>query len=142
MKAAVDTVLKPSTEHILKFHKTGLGTLNFEEISELENYTYLWNIDGDLWDMEWDMNPKGFVNETDSKDVRQQLININDLRQTALAPIRNFSENFRGSARDMAAAVWLNVWAAPPLQGRALPMYSIWRFAKQASAQYRKRSTR
>ena len=106
VKAAVDTVLKPSTEHILKFHKTGLGTLNFEEISELENYTYLWNIDGDLWNTEWDMNPKGFVNETDSKDVRQQLIHINDLRQTALSPILNFSENFRGSARDMAAAVF------------------------------------
>ena len=40
---------KLSTEGILRFHKTGLGTLTYEEISLLENYTYLWNIDGNVW---------------------------------------------------------------------------------------------
>lgn len=106
VKAAIDTVLKPSTENILKFHKTGLGTLGFEEIAELENYTSLWNIDGDVWNMQWDMNPKGFVNEDESEDIKQQLNRINDLKQTALKPIQGFSENFRGNTKDMAAAVF------------------------------------
>ena len=63
VSAAAETAIKRNTESILRFHKTGLGTLDLKEISELENYTYLWNIDGKLWEREWIMDPRGFVSD-------------------------------------------------------------------------------
>ncbi len=95
--------LKLSTENILRFHKTGLGTLKNDEISTLENYTYLWNIDGNLWLKEWDMNPQGLRNE--SSDSSKELENINSLRIRAIKPLLSFKESFKGTAADMATAI-------------------------------------
>lgn len=95
--------LKLSTENILRFHKTGLGTLNTEEISALENYCYLWNIDTTQWLEDWTMNPKGLT--SDINDNSDELENLNLLRKKAIKPLLNFKENFKGSASDMARAL-------------------------------------
>ncbi|MBQ3052892.1 MAG: exodeoxyribonuclease V subunit gamma [Clostridia bacterium] len=102
--------LKFSTESILRFHKTGLGTLSTEEISTLENYTYLWNINGDVWLQEWKADIRGFVsNEKDSKEKTQEYIDaledINKLRQRAIEPLLQFKEEFKGNSEKMAAAI-------------------------------------
>ncbi len=104
--AAVQAAITPSTENILRFHKTGLGTLTYDEIATLENYTTLWHIDGELWHREWDMDPRGFVSEPEEE--RQQaeaLTAINALRQKALSVFTDFEMAFSGTAADMAAAV-------------------------------------
>ncbi len=98
--------LKFSTENILRFHKTGLGTLTVDEISELENYTYLWNIDGSSWLSDWEMDVRGFVTGDDKKEENaDKLKNINILRAKAIAPLTKFKENFYGNARNMASAI-------------------------------------
>lgn len=95
-----------STENILKFHKTGLGTLNFDEITTLENYTYLWNINGDLWLKNWDMDVRGFVaSEQDNHQLNEELENLNVLRQKAIKPIINLKSNFLGNAKTYATAI-------------------------------------
>ena len=101
-KAAIEAV-KLSTEEILKFHKTRLGTLSFNEISDLENYCYLWNINGENWLKEWDMNPEGFDSFTD--DSEDKLKYLNELRVRALNPILKFKESFKGNAKQMATAI-------------------------------------
>ena len=106
VNAALEFALKPASESILRFHKTGLGTLSGEEISALENYVYLWNIDSSLWQTDWTMDPRGFVSEDeDKKDNKAELEKINGLRQKAAAPLYAFKEKFRGTAADMSRAV-------------------------------------
>lgn len=106
VNAALEFALRPSSESILRFHKTGLGTLSVEEISSLENYVFLWNIDGSTWNNDWTMDPRGFVSEEGEKsEDSAELEKINMLRQKAAAPLIAFKEDFKGTAADMSRAV-------------------------------------
>jgi ATP-dependent helicase/nuclease subunit B len=93
-----------SRENILRFHKTGLGTLTFDEISVLENYTILWDIEGKLWQEEWDMNPKGLTNSGEVDG--EKLAEINRLRKKAIEPLNEFKKSFCGDAKTMAKALY------------------------------------
>ena len=106
VNAALEFALRPASDSILRFHKTGLGTLSREEISALENYVYLWNIDGSKWQTDWTMDPRGFVSEDEGKGAdKAALEKINSLREKAAAPLYAFKEKFRGTAEDMSRAV-------------------------------------
>ncbi|MBE6787078.1 MAG: hypothetical protein E7537_01885 [Ruminococcaceae bacterium] len=94
-----------STENILKFHKCGINLLTVDEISLLENYTYLWNINGPLWLEEWDMDTRGFVTDESSNENKIELEKINILRQKAIAPLVKFKQEFKGNAKLMSKAV-------------------------------------
>jgi ATP-dependent helicase/nuclease subunit B len=94
-----------STENILRFHKSGIGVLTNYEISKLENYTYLWNINGKTWTYNWDMDVRGFVVDKPSDDIKNELLEINDLRQKAIGPIINFKNSFKDNAFEMSKAI-------------------------------------
>lgn len=95
-----------STEAILNFHKTGLGTLNTEEISLLENYTFVWGIKGKTWLSDWTMDPRGFTNSNDDDGtVAKELENLNRIRKLAIKPLYNFKEGFCDNARNMSKAL-------------------------------------
>lgn len=103
--AALQASLKLTSESILRFHKTGLGTLTTEEISELENYVFLWNIDGEMWKNEWVMDPRGFVYGEDQVPASsEELERINRLRIKAAEPVLTFKKECSGTAADMAGA--------------------------------------
>lgn len=42
-----------STEALLRYTKTGLTEISPEQLSQLENYCYKWDIDGEIWDNEF-----------------------------------------------------------------------------------------
>ncbi len=95
-----------NTSNILRFNKTGLGNLTFDEIFELESYVYLWNIDGDAWLKTWDMNPKGFTTEQiDPNEFSKNLKFLNNLRIKAITPILNFKQKFNTNAKNMVSAI-------------------------------------
>ncbi len=94
-----------STESILRFHKSGINLLSIEEISELENYTYIWKINGDLWLKDWDMDVRGFVTDEPDETIIENLSKINDLRRRALEPILLFKDNFYGDVKQMSKAI-------------------------------------
>ncbi len=94
-----------STQNILDFLKSGISVLNTSEISLLENYAYLWNINGSMWLENWDMNVRGFVTDEPSEDDLKQLEAINILRKKAIKPIINFKENFKDNAPKMCKAI-------------------------------------
>ena len=94
-----------STENILRFHKSGISLLSVEEISRLENYTYLWNIKGKLWLNEWDMDVRGFVTDELDDDSKEKLEEINAIRRKAITPIINFKEKFNSNAYNMSKAI-------------------------------------
>ena len=102
--AMIQAILKGDSESILRFHKTGLGTLNTAEISELENYVTLWNIEGDMWRHEWIMDVRGFVSD-DTEPDEKALGEINKLRKRAISPLEKLRAEFGGTAEDMAAAL-------------------------------------
>ena len=85
--AASAVVRNFSTENILRFHKSGIGVLTLDEITTLENYTYLWNIEGEQWLNEWSMDPDGFsAQEILSDETKVKIAKINKLRENAIKP--------------------------------------------------------
>lgn len=106
---AVDAAIKAldfDTDNILRFHKTGLGNLSPEEISKLQNYCFIWNIKGDVWNKEWDMNPSGFsADERFFKNNAEELKELNNLRIKAIKPINNLKNSFYGSAKRRVRAI-------------------------------------
>lgn len=107
VSAAIEAVISLSTDSILRFHKTGLGALDLDEIAILENYTFLWGIEGRKWNENWDMDPRGFVTDEVKDEELKELEKINNLRKKAIAPINNFSATFSGTALNMAKAVYM-----------------------------------
>lgn len=110
VESAIEFAISLKSENIFRFHKSGIGMLSLEEISELENYCLLWNIEGENWNINWTMNPKGFVSEDENKDDNkekndQKLKTLNMLRKKALAPLEKFKEEFKGRAQDRARAI-------------------------------------
>ena len=81
LQSAMKAADRYHSEDILRFLKTELADLSFKEISELENYVYIWKIEGEMWKNEWTMSPSGFdgFNENDEK----KLAELNELRKRA-----------------------------------------------------------
>lgn len=57
------------SEELLKYGKTGLAGVSWEEISLLENYCYKWNVDGDFWVNEF---PEG--EDKEPERIRKKLV--------------------------------------------------------------------
>lgn len=107
--AGFEAIERYNSEHIFKFLKSGIGTLERDEISDLENYCYLWNISGKQWFNEWDMNPFGFVTKDDpgydEQAVNIQLERLNGIRKRAIEPLKIFENSLKGNVRNMCRAV-------------------------------------
>ena len=78
-----------STDTLMRLAKTGLTDLSVEEISSLENYVLLWQINGKKWLDEWTANPKGLGEKMLESDIAE-LRRINDIRVRLIAPINKF----------------------------------------------------
>ena len=104
--AAANAAKNFCTENILSFHKSGINILNIDEITTLENYAYLWNIDGALWKNEWTMDPDGFAADGElSQPKKDRLATINQIRQKAVEPLLVLKKNFCGTAQEMSRAL-------------------------------------
>lgn len=64
----------------MRLLKTGLTALSGDEISELENYAFLWNIDGSKWRRDFTENPDGLGFDVTEKS-QEKLIRLNDIRK-------------------------------------------------------------
>ena len=106
--AALNCISTFDTDQIFRFVKTGLASdMTDEEISELENYVFLWNISALSWINEWDMDPTGF-SETDPKredEIKKILEKINGLKHKAIDPIIAFRRSFGESVKEKAEAI-------------------------------------
>lgn len=94
------------SDDLLSLAKTGLCGVSDDEISELENYVYLWNIDGDDWKKVFNRSTKGFVADIDEKDSKK-LKQINITREKIVEPLLYFSAvRNRKTAREISEAVY------------------------------------
>lgn len=94
------------SDDILSLAKTGLTYVSDEDINELENYIYLWNISGSKWTRPFENSTKGFVNEISASD-KARLEKINETREKIIAPIIKFKNAVKGSdAMNISASVY------------------------------------
>lgn len=83
------------TESIMRFLKTGLTPLCVDEISTLENYVYLWQIDRSQWKNEFFKNPFGF-GECTEEDKETSLKPLNEMREAVVLPLISLKESMTG----------------------------------------------
>lgn len=95
------------TEELLRLLKTDLGPLEPLETAELENYVYMWRLDGSAWEREWTENPDGLdAPVTSSSGYR--LARLNDWRRRVMEPLITLRRRLRGdiTGRDFALALY------------------------------------
>ena len=95
------------TETILRLLKTDLWTLSPVQIAELENYVYMWRIEGKAWEQDWTENPAGMDAEMHTAQ-RTQLERLNTHRRRLMASLSALRKELRGavSGRQFAMAIY------------------------------------
>ncbi len=82
------------TEDILAYMKTGLLGLSGEDISNLENYAYVWKLNGKAWKSDFTRHPEGYGKKFDEK-TEEQLAKINETREKVIAPLVKFADSIK-----------------------------------------------
>ncbi len=82
------------TETLMRYLKTGLAGFDTEEISDVENYCYLWNLSGSSWLSDWSQNPRGFGEKITDGDIAE-LERLNGIRKRIVAPLYTLREKLR-----------------------------------------------
>lgn len=90
------------TESLMRYLKTGLSGFTTEEISAVENYTYLWTINGSQWIREWTQNPAGFGEEA-GEEEKSELEYLNSIRRRIVAPLYDLKEKLADTTGEKAA---------------------------------------
>lgn len=80
---------------IFRICKTGLMGISIEEISEIENYCFMWDITGKKWLSPFTENPDGLGEKMTDERV-STLERLNTLRESIVSPIKELREGFEG----------------------------------------------
>lgn len=109
LTSAIKSAISMNTEDILKMLKTGLCDLDLDSIIKLENYAYIWNIDGKKWLNDWNMSAKGFKSVDISKEDAEKLIleakEINEIRKQVIKPLEALRLGLSGTAESICRAI-------------------------------------
>ena len=82
-------------EDVLRYLKSGLSPVGFEQCCELENYIYVWRIHGGGWLQEWTGSPRGFSSDPSAAEDAAALSRLNDARRAVAEPFVRFNEKIR-----------------------------------------------
>lgn len=95
-----------NTESIMRFLKTGLTALTTDDISYLENYVYLWQINGSEWKRDFSKSPFGF--DFAAEDEKEKaLAKLNEMRKTIIEPLLDLREKLKNKdGFEMTRAVY------------------------------------
>ncbi len=94
------------TDALLEMLKTGVSGFTDEEISDLENYAFLWRLGGPDWRAEFTRHPRGFGQEETEED-RLYLDYLNGLRRRLMEPLLRFAAATRdASGGEISQAVF------------------------------------
>ncbi len=95
LMSAFDALLANfESSKILKMLKTGLCPLSLENVSELENYVFMWNINGKEWKSEFVKSPSGFDTGNKERDD-ERLIEIEKSRQVMITPLLKLEKGLK-----------------------------------------------
>lgn len=91
-----------SLDAVMRYLKTGLAGYTTEEISTLENYALLWNINGNRWLQEWTAHPGGYGSDLFDKDA-ELLAAVNQVRAGVSKPLAKLRAGFEDADGESAA---------------------------------------
>ncbi len=100
--SAIEAALSFDSEHIFRYLKTGLASVTPEEISELENYAFVWNINSSKWFKGWNLNPTG-LNDNNNKTFENN--ELNAIRERVVIPLLSLKKGLSGTVCDMCKAI-------------------------------------
>lgn len=86
-KAVLDSLTDSfSNENIMRYIKSALSPLSFEESAALEKYALIWGIGKSGWASDFKMDPRGFGNAP-SEESQKALDELNGYRKRAIIPL-------------------------------------------------------
>jgi len=93
------------TATLLSLMKTGLWDLTLSQIAKLENYAYVWSVDGAGWLKEFTQHPLGMG---DKRPDEEEMKELNRLRKRAVMPLVEFRTRWKtcGTVIDFCRAVY------------------------------------
>ena len=91
----------------MRYLKTGLAGVETDEISQAENYAYMWKIGSGGWLKEWTQNPRGFGEEMNDDD-RLELDALNEIRKKIINPLYTLRDRLRDTTGEEAAEAIYN----------------------------------
>lgn len=95
MLSAVDIAVSGfSCDSVMRVLKTGMTNLTVEDISELENYVLMWQINGNKWLNDWTAHPEGLGETMHEKDT-ERLDSINNIRKSIVGPLQKFRNELK-----------------------------------------------
>ena len=95
-----------TTENLMRYLKTGLTALSWDEIADAENYALLWDLSAKGWQRPWTENPDGFGKEMNEKRL-ERLRELNDIRERIVLPLLALREELKGkNVRGVMAALY------------------------------------
>lgn len=95
-----------NSEYIFRLIKTGLCFLDENEIAEIENYVFTWDITGKKWLEDFSGNPDGFGSE-ETERSNERLSAINETRRKIIQPIISLRESLQGeSGKNVAEKIY------------------------------------
>ncbi len=78
----------------LRYLRSPLSQLSPDLCDLVENYAIIWGIRGQKWTTEWPWHPEGLNGEW-SDESRQILVQLNEARDLAIAPLYQLQKDFR-----------------------------------------------
>lgn len=94
-----------STDEIMKLLKSGLLKISSDDVTYLQQYIYLWGIDGDDWKTDWVKNPFG-LKDTQKPRIESALSRLNEIRKSIIKPLMIFKGSAERTAEDWCRAVY------------------------------------
>lgn len=94
------------SDDIFSLLKTGLTDLDNQSINDLENYAFLWNINGSKWKKEFVDSTKGFVEEITESD-QERIDELNVSRKYIIEKLDRFSLSCKKkNAEEISKAIY------------------------------------
>jgi ATP-dependent helicase/nuclease subunit B len=110
IRAALDICTEGyRTGSVLQLLKTNLAGLSTEETSLLENYAFIWRIDGAAWSHPFTLNPDGLTNRAEDS-TRERLEQLEGLRTRAIEPLAGLRGGVASGActgEELCRALWV-----------------------------------
>ncbi|MBE6798825.1 MAG: hypothetical protein E7525_03490 [Ruminococcaceae bacterium] len=98
---ALKAALSFDTEDIVKMLKTGLTFVPDDAVLSLENYAYVWNINGNGWYNEWTQNPNGLSDFDDEFDNSE----LNVYRSAVVKALFGLRESLNSTAENTCKGI-------------------------------------
>ena len=108
----LSAAVSPDGDLYLGMAKSGFIALSEKEISEVEDYAFMWDLKGSDWEKEFVLSPDGFnFRETDEEKTAERLKRLNETRKKIVSPVKVFRKKAKGeSFSDMTRLLYEALW--------------------------------